>query len=397
MANIVWSGNQVSRAGTEWVAVTAVSVGGTITATINSKTETYTSVTGDTLATAAAGAVAAFQASPIPEFALVAWANRNDDEIWATTPADGRPVTVTYGAAGGCTVGSTTTVAPTSSHTLADAANFVGGVAPGNGDTLVLQGDAPDILYGLDTLTSNTVAILRYSSYTGSVGLSDWNPLGFLEYLPTRLETAGTSVNVVSGGTGVTRLKSTAGSAVTLYGRGAGPAEVLEVTGLPANSVIDIENIGLVVAPLQGDASVAATALVANLASIRTGPGGTITTATIKNATGDLGGSVTTLTVDRGATVTARLATAITTLNVPSGTYSHNSTGSAGTITISGDGVVDLSDAPATVAVTGITCNDGGSFRDPWKRASGYSISGNNWLACRSNLDIGTSFTIAVT
>lgn len=397
MANIVWSGNQVSRSGTATVAVTAVAAGGTVTAAINSKTETYTATASDTTITAATNAVAAFAASPIPEFGLVSWTNPSDGTILGTTPSDGRPVTITYGAAGGCTVGSTTTVAATSAHSVSDAANYVGGVLPTNLDVLHLQGDAPDLLYGLSALTGLTVSLVRREDFSGSVGLSDWHPLGFLEYLPTRLELAGTSLTVSSGGTGTTRIKSTAGSAVTVYARGEGAAEVLEITGLPASSILDVNRMGVVLAPLQGDTALVVTALVANQSSLRTGAGATITACTVKDAQANLGGPVTTLTVDKNATVTGTLAAAYSTLVVAGGTYNHNSTGTLGTVTIGSAGVVDLTLAPAAVTTSGITVNSGGSFRDPYKRVSSYTVSGDDWADVRASLDIGTAFTITVT
>ncbi len=393
MANIVWSGNQVSRAGTQSSTVTAVGTG-TITAAINSKTETYTYVAADTLAATATAAIAAFQNSVIPEFGLVTWTNPSDGVMFATGPSDGRPVTVTFGATGSCTLAATVTVAPTSANDIADAANYVGGVAPVNLDVIVAQGTAPDMLYGLATYTGNTVSINRQASYTGSIGLSDWNPIGFQEYLPVRLETAGTAITATFGSTGKARVKTT-GAAATVIARASNSQEVLELTGLAASSVVDANNCGVIVSPLVGDTSTVTTALVANNATLRTGVGGVIVTGTVKGASANLGGSVTTLTVDKQASVTMTLAAATTTLNIVGGTCNWNSTGATGTVLINSGGTLDLTTAPATVATSGITVNAGGSLKDPFKRLSGYNITGDDWT--QTNLDIGTSFTIAVT
>lgn len=237
MATIYWSGNQVTTPVVYTVTVTAAAASGTVSATINSKTCTYTAVSGDTTSSVAANAVTAFKAYGAGEFSLVTWSS-NGAVITATGPADGRPVTITWAADGvNCTIsgGGSPSTANKSPNDWNDAANFTGGSRPSTGDTVIFAGNKPSVLYGLSADTASVVNIKIRSDYTGSIGLPDRNANGFNEYLPTRLETRGTTLDIRAG-RGTYRIKSTAVSAVTITLDGRGTTEVLDVTGMPASS-----------------------------------------------------------------------------------------------------------------------------------------------------------------
>lgn len=374
MADIFWSGNQVARPVRYDVTVTASVVSDTITATINSKTETYTCTSTD-VATTAQAAVTAFQNSPIREFRLMTWSS-SGAVMTAIGPVDGRPVTVTWAGTGGTTItgGGSPSVAATSSFDYSDTANWVGGVLPANGDRAVFQGNVPSVLYGLTANTANTVDLLIEASYTGSIGLADTNSLRFLEYLPRRLELKGTAMTIAANGQSVFRLKSTAVSAVTVILTGSTSAESVDLTGLPASSVLKQSGGGIVLAPAVGDTCLLGTITCTNGYSFRGGPGLTITTATFYSGTALLAGPYTTVTIDGGGTLTTSKASAGTT------TYAYaavnwGSTGTPGTLTVGANGSFDLSTAPSTVAITAVTRREGSTFLDPNRAATGYTMT----------------------
>lgn len=395
MADVFWYGNQVARAVEYAVTVTAAAVSGTITATINSKTETYTCVSTDTT-TAAQGAALAFQNSPIPEFGLMTWSSTGAI-MTAVGPTDGRPVTVTWAAAGGSTItgGGSPSVANTSPYNYADTANWIGGALPVNGDRAVFQGNVASVLYGLTANTANTVSLLIEASYTGSIGLPATNPLGFVEYLPTRLELAGTTMLVTANGQSIYRIKSTAGSAVTVTFRGGDATPTLELTGLPASSVLKQAGGGIVLCPNIGDTGTLTTITSTNNFSFRSNSGLTIGTGSFYNGNAVVAGPYTTLTVDNGGTLLVGAAGAGTTTNCYA-SLSWGSTGGPGTLTVGATGQADFSQAPSTVAITAVTLREGATFLDPNKATTGYSITYiGNQSNCTTNL--GENRVLAVT
>ena len=373
MADVFWSGNQVARPVQYLVTVTASVVSGTLTATINSKTETYTCLTTDS-ATEAQGAIQAFSASPIPEFRLVTW-SVSGAVMSAVGPVDGRPVTITWGSAGGTTTsgGGAPTTANTSPNNYADTANWVGGVLPANGDRAVFQGNLASALYGLTANTANTVTLLIEASYTGSIGLAAVNPLGFPEYLPTRLALAGTALTVNANGQSVYRVLSTAGSAVTVVFRGETSALTFDLTGLPASSVLRQSGGGIIVSPDIGETSALGTITSTGDFNFRANVGLTITTGSFYGGNAVLAGPYTTLNIDNGAAVVTTAASAGTTTTVLSGSLSWNSTGALGTVLIGATGQADLSPAPSTVSITAQTLREGATWSDPNKAATGYN------------------------
>src|SRR6266850_7945073 len=146
MATVTWLGNSQNIAQTVTLQVTAVAVGGILTATINGKDISYTCVTGDTVDSAAAAWQAALAGSTVPpEFAEETWTVVGDT-ITATAGVPGRPFAgmtggLTSSGAGGATVTQTTTQASVSQSDPGLAANWnrAGTPAiPQNGDDVVI-------------------------------------------------------------------------------------------------------------------------------------------------------------------------------------------------------------------------------------------------------------------
>lgn len=370
MSTLYYTGNQKVTRSVYIRTYTVAAAASTISATINSKTETYVVTASDTIATAVANAVNQFNNSLILEFKMVTWTSDGVSAITATGPLDGRQVTVTWG--GTSTSSTTTTVAATSPYDFNDPVNYLGGAVPVNGDVLVFENNAASVFYNLAALTTITFTIVRRASHTGTIGLPFTNSTyGFVEFLPRYMECAGTAMTLADNSTGFLLFKSTAATAVTVTitgnGGGAIGSEYIEIWGTPANSIIDINGGTLATAVLGGQTSLATTVLVAN-GVFRSGPGATLTTVKIDNSQAQLNGAYTTLTVNFGSTVTALQAAAGTTTNLQSGTLNWGSTGTPGAINIFSDGVWDSSAAPAAIAVGTVTINEGGTLNDPFAR-----------------------------
>lgn len=401
MAIVYWIGNERARPWSNTCTVTGAATGGTITATVNGKAESYTVTAADTsVSVAAANAANQWSASLIPELSAQFTFTVSGAVITATGPSDGRPVSVTFSASGGSTtVTSGTAVTATSPNDAADDSNYSGGAKPVDGDTLVFENTPVSCLYGLSQFAANTVTFVKRASYGGQIGLPDTNPAGFPEYLPTHFATAGTALTVEDNGI-VCRITSAAASATTatVTGNGGGTLyqETVEITGLPANSVVNVNGGTLALAPLTSQAALAATARVAN-GVFRTGPSAVLTAATLIDAQAELAGNYTTLVVDGDSNVrVARAATAATSTTLDGGTTVWASTGGPNTTTVGTGATLDLSGAPALVTVGTITLEAGATLLDPYERMSKtYNLAVNcKWDEV--TVDLGTRFNLAV-
>jgi hypothetical protein len=398
MATVFWTGNQKATRRSYVFTVTAAAVSGTLTAQINSKTETYTCET-TTAATEAAAFVAALSSSLIRELANFTFSS-DGAEVTALGPADGMPLAITFGAAGGSTISAVTTVAPTSPHAVDDASNWSGGV-PTNGDTAVFENTAVDCKYNLSALTAVTFSVVKRKSYGGQIGLPDTNPLGYPEYLAKFLETAGTGTHTVEDNGTATRLRLTSASATTVVvtgeGGGALNSESVELYGTShSSSVLRVNGGAVAVAPTTAQTAVFGTCSVAN-GVLRCGPNCTLTTVTANNSQAEIGGAYTTLVIDRGSAVSAvKAAAAATSTTVEDGTLNWGSTGGWGALTIGSGGTVDANLAPSSITSGTITLNEGCTLNDPNERiAKTYNLVVNGELA-NMTLDLGTTFNLAV-
>lgn len=400
MAIVYFTFNQVNRAATFTSEVTATAASGTLTVTINSKTEVYTATSDDTIATVATNMVSQLQNSVVPEFADVTWSNPDDAIIYGVGNADGQTISVSFVGAGGVTVSNTSTAA-TSASDLADVLNYSTGALPVDTDTLVIENSSVSILWGLNALSALEVNIVRLASHTGQIGLPDTNANGYPEYRPTHLATEGTSIQIEDNQQGFVRLLSTAASAVTFTqtssSAGSLFSEYVELTGTPASSVITVNGGGLAFAPLQDQTSVAGTLNVAN-AAFRTGPNGTFTTGYLSNVNAQIAGTYTTLTIDNSASEISVVRAAVsTTTTVEAGTLSWNSSGAMGTMTIASEGILDLTFAPVAVAVTNLIVTDNAQVFDPnGKITKPYTLKLNHTSLSKVTLELGTNNQIQV-
>ena len=225
MPTTYWSPNQAAVAQVSTYTYTAPSsVGNTYIATINGKSVTYTSVSGDTATTVATAHYNLLSAtSSVPaELTEIQFANPSAGVVTATAKNAGTPfanITIN-GVAGqglvmstgnGLANGITTvhTTANKSPSDVADAQNWLrvtppaAGVRaiPVNGDDVIVSGSNVPLLWNLDHLIAvqfNTYT--RWQSFVGTIGLPAVNPVGYDEWRQTYFRFVGPQGSVPSGG-----------------------------------------------------------------------------------------------------------------------------------------------------------------------------------------------------
>lgn len=379
MATILWRGDQAARAQVNTITPANVNIGNTFTVTINSKAITFTA-TAATVANVTAGLVALLQASTIPEFQEVTWADATT-AITGTSSVAGRPFTQTSSASGGtATLTTSTTTANTSPNDWNDAANWSPPGVPANSDDVYVENSASSILYGLDqnavTLTSLNVA----QSFTGRIGLPRVTASGYWEYRDTYLKVSATTVNVGRGdGGGSGRIKLNVGTAqATVNVSGTGQTAEQGVpsflfVGTHASNAMTITQGSVGVGYFNGEAATVATLRVGSESnpaadvSLIVGAGVTLTTLDQYGGTALVQCALTTHYVLSG-TATLFGSGAVTTLTVDQGgTVYYETTGTLTTLAVAGGGTIDFTRDPRARTVTNTTLEARATLLDPTK------------------------------
>lgn len=224
-----WSPNQAAVAQVETYTFTAPSgVGNTYTATINGKSVTYTSVSGDTAALAATGLFNLLNTTVgiAAEFTEVTWANPSAGVVTATATTPGTPFANVPGTTAGLVmstgnglangIATVHTTANASPSDVNDAQNWLRvnltntppsstRSLPANTDDVVVANTSVPMLWGLDQLaTKQFNTYQRYQSFTGTIGLPEVNALGYAEWRATYFKFAGPQGSVPAGGLMIT-------------------------------------------------------------------------------------------------------------------------------------------------------------------------------------------------
>lgn len=319
------------------------SVGNTYNATINGKTVTYSSASGDTAADAATGLFTLLNISTgiAPELTEITFANPSDGVITATAKVAGTPfanvsggsssglvLSTGNGLANGITTANTT--ANASPSDVNDPQNWlrVTPPAPGvrqlpqNGDDVVVANSSVPMLWNLDQLAAvqfNTYT--RWQSFTGTIGLPENNPGGYTEWRATYFKFVGPQGSVPAGGlamvlgqgagVGPTRERYDVGSQpVTLTVLAAGqPADEYGIRFLgvhTANTFTVLGGASLGIAMLPGEIAGITSSTVDGGATVGVGKGVTWTAGselTMRGGSAILHAAPATLTLSNGAQV----------------------------------------------------------------------------------------------
>lgn len=238
MAKVFYVGGAATTPKTYTFTVTGTpTASGNSVVTINSKTVTVVAAsTGETVATLMPRLVTALKAAGVPgEFKLGQWAST------ATTlnfvgPSDGRDVTVSLTVAGATVSAANNTAS--SPYDLSNTANWSGGALPGNSDEAIFDRDVP-VRYGLSALNTVTCTVTRTPNHKSDIGLPDVNPLGFGEYLPTKLACSGATWNINDAGSGTVRLSAYVPTTLTF--NAAGGNKILTNISSTAGLVVGME------------------------------------------------------------------------------------------------------------------------------------------------------------
>jgi hypothetical protein len=333
----------------------------------NTKSITYTCLSGDTAPTAAAALQALLSASTIPEFAEYNW-TVNSATITATAKASGIPGVFTVAVGNGGGSGSpaftmTHTVAATGPNDVSNAANYSTGSLPVNGDTLILNAESQSLLYNLGSQSGVTLAKrIVNPDFGGTFGLPITNASGgYPEYratywaAPATLDyiSSNSSLMQIDSGSIQTSLYVSAG---TLNWRGSNTSNVANVTGGTLN-----------INPNPGDTGKFATI---NLSNGTVTGSLTTTVATINQTGGSLSlpnGWTGAASILGGLAILGGGGLTVTSLTVGNGTCVLNMGGASSIITnvtLNPGGTIDKSQNISPITFTNVTGN-GGQITDP--------------------------------
>lgn len=329
---------------------------GTVRITINLKYVEY-EITG---AEADADEVAAnflvlLVASTIKEFTEVAWSIDDAalDTIIGTAAEAGVPFVTSVSDTGTITFTKSSVTSSSGSRHWDDPTNWSLNAVPVDGDDVVIQNNATNILYGIDQTGIQLASLTIDASYTGSIGLPQKNA-DYYEYRTTYLTIESPIVKIGEGlgvGSGRIKLNLQSGAVVgasTVTIEKAGPPTdgndlpSIIIKGTHASNTLTVRQGTFGSAIFAGETSVWSAVTV----------GYENTPGTDANLFFDTGVTLTTITMG-GGVVTA--SSNVTTLVNNGGTFVLLGSGTLGTATIDVQGTVNYQ---STGTITAMTLRD---------------------------------------
>lgn len=413
MPTTFWSPNQSAIAQVETYTFTVPSsVGNTYTATINGKSVTYTSVSGDTAATAATGLYNLLNASTsLPaELTEITFDNPSSGVITATARTPGTPFAdITINGVSGqglvMSTGNGLSDGITTTHTtpnyspsdVYDAQNWLRVVAPApgvralpqSGDDIIVSDTATPLLWNLDRLsTVQFASYTRYQSFTGTIGLPDANPNGYAEWRATYFKFDGPAGSVPSGGLPMVLGVSTTGGGGPSRERYDLQSSPVTVTVLASGGAADEYGVrfksvhtgttfqlgggvSLGIAMLPGEVANLTTCTVTD-GTLGVGVGVTWTagsTLTMQGGSAVLNAAPATLTLNNGsqATITEDQLTWATVTAQGGSAVNFNAGGTVTTLTLSAGASLDKSGDSRALTITNSTMDGDTCFiNDPY-------------------------------
>ena len=270
-------------------------------------------------------------------------------------------------------------------------------------DTVYFTNSSNNFKYGLQALaTVSPINLYFDASYTGTIGLTDYNPLGYREYRPKYLQFAGCQGGVYIGegggvGSGMLKLdfQSTA-VIITVLGMGNSVQ-----TGLPALT-INGSNAGNSITIMQGTVGLAIDpSATANFPTINTGyvravtsdvtltiGSGHSTGATINQNGGAITSMVSIGTLNKTAgNFTIIGAATIGTVTNDGGAYYWNGTGTMTSGTFRGtSSTLDCSQVPGSRTASSLTVTGGATLNDPDKVIGSLAYATDSVSLTKANL-----------
>ena len=414
MATNIWQGGAAAIAQVDTVQITGYDAATTYILTIGDKTIEVLGTT-DVDGTAAALS-AAWNLSGEPEVKEVV-ATVATDTLTLTASATGTPNTVTSSVTGGAgTIGAVTAVTANSGPNDASVdTNWSTNSVPG-ADDIVFENSSVACLYGLNQL-GNILTYTQKSTFLATIGLPRENPLGYVEYRPTKLALGTAITNVEYGqgdgnGSGRTNLAigdRTTALAINIHKSGVrtepGIPALLLTTGSQSNTTTVTVN--------RGDLGIAfhagETAVIQSLnlgyvtqplvdAKVMCGDGVTLTTVTKSGGALSVVTNVPTFTTTGGTASVGEAATVGVggATNVNGGTLFFNSSGDLDNLIVDGGGTLDFRQDTRSRTVVNAVMYQGAALHDPAGTAA--FTNGIDLVRCGLpdvTLDIGQNFTLS--
>jgi len=285
MTTLRWRGDAPDVAQVVTATPANVEIGDTFLLSINGKSASYAAQAA-TVADVVAGLVAAIAASQDPEWAEVV-ATDTGTEVTLTAAVPGRPFTVDAQAINGGAADTQTLtldeITPSSGPNHWDTpANWSTGSLPAGGDDVYIEDSDVSILYGLDQSAVALASLHVPASFTGQIGLAQFNRGGsaaYFEYRDRFLAIGAGEVHVGQGpGSGSGRVQIDTGSgqaAVTVYASGLSAESNLPAVqwkGTHADNTLDMLD-GTVGVALAGGESATIATLRQSGGQVRCGSG----------------------------------------------------------------------------------------------------------------------------
>ncbi len=394
-----------------------VSLSGTVssknyTMTINGKSIVYSAGSGDTVNTILTGLVTLWNslapAAPAEFQELTPAALPVGGPFTSMTLTGktlGKPSTIGVSTSGAATFTIANTTPATGPNDFANGANWSGGVAPANGDTLVFDAGTVNCKYGLNTsLTGITVVVL--TGFTAQIGLpltnNDSPQNSYNEYRPTALTLAGGTAQI--NGPSMTRCNLAFGANlanVQITATGNRPdryTPTVLITGGNGSSILAITKGDVGVAFYLGQTANFPTILTSYQNSATSdvvlflGAGCTLGSITKNGGALTVNSNVTTLLQGTGGGTVTVASGAVTTMTVEAGTAIWNSVGTLGTVTVSGKGTLDFGQDPNGKTITNPIqiYGDSSSVMDPAKVVNAGILSVTTYQTTALNVSHGS-------
>jgi len=225
MGVVQWRGGATATAQVNTLTPSGFSAADVVTLTINGKEIEVTATSG------VASELVALLVTAVGQYdnTIAEWSEVSASGTGAlvlTGPTDGKPFTVSAAITGAGSISNIATTSPTGPYHWDEANNWDTGAVPINSDDVYFQDSDIDCLYGLAQSAVTLASLHIKASYTGKLGLQNWNG-DYYEYRATMLAIGATLCYIGEGeGSGSQRLKIDFGSVQTsVYVTQTGTAE----------------------------------------------------------------------------------------------------------------------------------------------------------------------------